>query len=237
MGKKQIPIKVISLDFDGVFPMGKRKYNYEESLFKNLKKKSRHINKKEIYDLFENFIKHDRNERLFHKSGKLIPYIQNYLKSKKINNIEANEIVLDALLDKNTIYPLTKKLKSFFKFIVNNNIKIALVSDTIFPTIMRRIILQKWGLLQYFDVVLTSQEHDRKNGLKIFKIMINYFNVKPGEILHVGNELSNDITPAKKAGIQTCLILNSNKNDIIKTKIYPDFTIKNLQELKKLIQN
>ena len=74
-----MPIKVISFDFDGVFPMGERKHNYEESLLKNLKKRfnNKRINRKEIDKLFENFIKYDRNERKSHQSGKLIPYLEN----------------------------------------------------------------------------------------------------------------------------------------------------------------
>lgn len=237
MRKVIIPIKIISFDFDGVFPMGKRKYNYEESLLKNVRKLSgKKVDKKEIYEMFNKFIEYDRKKKISHKSGKLIPYLAGYLKKRDKNNIKANEIVLDTLLDKNTIYPLTQDIESIFKYLAAHGIKIALVSDSIFPTIMRRIMLQNWGLLQYFDIILTSQEHDRKTGLKIFKKLINYFNAKPGEILHVGDSLSNDIIPAKKVGIQTCLLLNESAAENA-TLTKPEFMIKNLKELKQIIEN
>ncbi|MBI2609943.1 HAD family hydrolase [Candidatus Giovannonibacteria bacterium] len=237
MRKVLTPIKIISFDFDGVFPMGKRKYNYEESLYRNLRTKlgKNNVDKKEMYGLFADFIQHDRAERIFHKSGRLIPYFENYLRNKGIKHLYADEIVLDALFDSNTMYPLTENLASIFKFFATREIKVALVSDSIFPTLMRRIMLQNWGLLQYFDLVLTSQEHDRKSGHKIFKKLINHFEAKPSEILHVGDKLSDDIILAKKVGLQTCLLLNESANEDT-ASIKPDFTIKNLKELKQIIE-
>lgn len=236
MREVSTPIRIVSFDFGGVFPMGKRKYNYEEALYKSIRKISeRNIDKKEVYEMFNKFIEHDSKERIPHKSEKLIPYLASYLKKHDEDNIQTSKIVLNALLDKNTIYPLTQDIESIFKYLAAHEIKIALISDSIFPTIMRRIILQNWGLLQYFDLILTSQEHGRKSGLKIFKKLINHFNAKPGEILHIGDKLSNDIIPAKKIGLQTCLILNGKLNEDINSKVQPDFIIDNLREIKQII--
>jgi len=216
--------------------MGKRKYNYEEALFRNIRKISeQNINKKEIYEMFNKFVEHDKKERISHKSGRLIPYIVGYLNKRGENNVRVSEIVLNALLDKSTIYPLTRDIESTFRYLAAYEIKMALISDSIFPTIMRRIMLQNWGLLQYFDLILTSQEHNRKSGLKIFKKLINHFNTKPREILHVGDKLLNDIVPAKKVGLQTCLILNGKSNEEIDSEIKPDFIIKNLKEISQIV--
>jgi len=51
----------------------------------------------------------------------------------------------------------------------------------------------------------------------------------------VGDKLLNDIVPAKKVGLQTCLILNGKSNEEIDSEIKPDFIIKNLKEISQIV--
>jgi len=57
MSKIAEDIKVVSFDFMGVFPMGKRKSNYEDSLRRHINKLTDYrIGKNEVNELFASFV-------------------------------------------------------------------------------------------------------------------------------------------------------------------------------------
>jgi FMN phosphatase YigB (HAD superfamily) len=117
------------------------------------------------------------------------------------------------------------------KFInsATNAYKTCLVSDAdtdmILPIIERYI----------FDKVFISEEYmSYKNEAtgKIFKKVLQHYNVLPQEIIHIGDGYS-DIAGASKVGITTCWLNRDNKKweHIIK----PDYIITSLLELAPIL--
>lgn len=67
--------------------------------------------------------------------------------------------------------------------------------------------LENWGLLKYFDVVVTSAEFGiSKPNKLIFEIAIELAKCQPHNTVMVGDRLDNDIIPAKALGMKTVWI-------------------------------
>ncbi|MFQ5670197.1 MAG: HAD-IA family hydrolase [Acidobacteriota bacterium] len=68
-------------------------------------------------------------------------------------------------------------------------------------------LLAGLGLVQYFEPILVSSlEGMRKPDPAFFKLAIQRAGVAPGAILHVGDQLALDLEPARRMGMQACLI-------------------------------
>jgi len=91
--------------------------------------------------------------------------------------------------------------------------KLALVSNfTHYPACQR--ILEMLNLLPYFDFCLISGQFGfRKPHPFVFRAMCEALEVKPGEVVFVGDDLESDIHGALKAGIRpvwTSYVLDNN---------------------------
>ena len=83
----------------------------------------------------------------------------------------------------------------------------------------------------FFDYIIASHEIGiRKPDKRIFLKLIEKFDVKPEEILMVGDSIEMDIKPAKLLGWKTALI-NRDK----KKSSYPDYNLINLKELLNIV--
>lgn len=95
---------------------------------------------------------------------------------------------------------------------------------------------QKIGLPD-FDLILRGGEHGRaKPHEDLFHQTARYFDVKPQEILHVGDNLTTDVQGAIQAGCQAVWInLSENTlSDFPETTLLPTLEINQLIELLKL---
>ena len=95
---------------------------------------------------------------------------------------------------------------------------------------------QKIGLPD-FDLILRGGEHGRaKPHQDLFHQTARHFNVKPQEILHVGDNLTTDVQGAIQAGCQAVWInLSENTlSDFPETTLLPTLEINQLTELLKL---
>ena len=79
--------------------------------------------------------------------------------------------------------------------------KLGIIANQILGTQDR---IDKWGIGQYFDVVIASAEAGcAKPDPKIFTMALQEAKCEPGEAVMVGDRLDNDIIPAKKLGMKT----------------------------------
>lgn len=98
--------------------------------------------------------------------------------------------------------------------------------------------LNNMKLMRHFDKVFTSESlgHE-KSSIVPFKVILKWLkprHIKAGECLMVGNDYIED-TSAKKVGMKTVIItVNAAKKS--KMAVKPDYEIKNLIELKKIIR-
>lgn len=117
------------------------------------------------------------------------------------------------------IYPDTKyvleKLKKYKKGIITNTPRDCTVQ-----------ILKNLDIGKYFDVIVTADEVSKgKPSPEIVIKACNYFNVKPENVLLIG-DTNSDIQAGRSAG---CIIVGIN--------IKADFTIKKLSDLTSIIEN
>jgi len=89
-------------------------------------------------------------------------------------------------------------------FLKNNGIKLAALTD--FMAEMQYKKLNKLGLLEYFDVIVTSEEVGiEKPSMKSFQYCLKMLNETPDKVIMVGDNRDRDIEGAKNMGIYTLL--------------------------------
>lgn len=95
--------------------------------------------------------------------------------------------------------------------------------------------MDRLGIRNQFDFILVSEEAGvKKPDVKIFNMAIEKLNLSPEQCLYVGDHPINDIEGASKAGMKTIWFeVNQPWSDEVRTS--PDFTIKHLSELTKIV--
>jgi len=75
------------------------------------------------------------------------------------------------------------------------------------PGFVLRQVLQRNGIESYFEVMIFSDEVGiRKPDRSIFGQTVEKLNAKPGDIVHIGDDLRSDIWGAKNAGFRTIFL-------------------------------
>jgi len=101
--------------------------------------------------------------------------------------------------------------KELLLYLKNKGYKIGLVSNTSHGHVLRKI-LQKFGLYQYFDIMVFSDELGlRKPQPDIFNEALRLLNVKPEEAIHIGDNPELDVVAAKAANIYVIYLKQSNE--------------------------
>ena len=91
-------------------------------------------------------------------------------------------------------------------------------------------MLEKYGLNQYFDIVVLSYESGLlKSDPKMFELALKKLKVKKSEAVMVGDSIESDIRGAQAAGIRAILI------DRRGVREYED-KISSLKELKDVLK-
>jgi HAD superfamily hydrolase (TIGR01549 family) len=91
--------------------------------------------------------------------------------------------------------------------ILHQKYRLAVISDTIFsPGRTLRKILQGGGLLDYFDVLIFSDEFGRsKPEPALFQAVCAELGIKCTELVHIGDREHNDVTGPQALGIRSVL--------------------------------
>ncbi len=94
---------------------------------------------------------------------------------------------------------LFSKLKKYRHFVLTNS-----TQENTFKVLDRLGFVEKPGKLRFFEKVFSSDsEKTLKPNLKMFRGVLQFSNLKPKEILMVGDFDNMDIIPAKKLGMDT----------------------------------
>jgi len=97
--------------------------------------------------------------------------------------------------------------------------------------------LIRLGIQHFFDTVVISEEVGcDKSSKRIFEVALRRLKCKPNEAIYVGDRLDKDIANANKVGLKTVRILKG-KYSKMKIPIKPDFTIKTLSEIIKILKD
>ncbi|MFA5197408.1 MAG: HAD family hydrolase [Patescibacteria group bacterium] len=87
-------------------------------------------------------------------------------------------------------------------------------------------------------IYLSWEINLHKPSKKFFQYVLNDLDLKPTEVVYVGNDLINDIRTPKKLGIRTIFITRPLKLIWIKNFvanllfIHPDYVVKSIEEIK-----
>ena len=169
------------------------------------------------------------------KSGTF--YDSKTLEKKAIENIleqfhsveDADEIFWEVTesLKKPTIYEDTKTALERLPLpfaIVENMDKDILEDAVVFSQIE----------LEPEKIIASDEAKAYKPSEEIFTAAAKRLKLKPGEILHVGSSLKNDIAPAKRLGMKTCWMNRHHKPSNYKVK--PDVSCASLFDLRMIIK-
>jgi len=119
---------------------------------------------------------------------------------------------------------------------LHDKVRIGLISDTgTSPGRVVRRILSEYGVLDYFDVTVFSDEvgYCKPNDV-VFKVALEALGVEPGEALHVGDLVKSDIVGAKRAGMRTAWLKTGDQE--YAPEDAPDYVITNLTELTGIVE-
>ena len=130
---------------------------------------------------------------------------------------------------------LGKGVLNILKELKKRDIKTAIVSDLTTHIQLRK--LQKLGINNYIDILVTSEEAGSEKPHSImFLLTLNKLGLKPSDALMVGDNTVANIEGANSVGLDTVLIKKGRlakkpKEDYQK----PNHTIKEIDELFKII--
>lgn len=126
---------------------------------------------------------------------------------------------------------------SVLEFLATNNYDLCLISNTgMTPGYALRIYMDRLGILGFFKHLMFSDEVlMAKPSKEMFLQAVAVLRVRPDMIVHVGDDLHNDIIGAKDAGLRTVWISPDNAfNEMV--DLTADFIVSDLSELPGIIK-
>ena len=157
---------------------------------------------------------------------------------EKTNNTVDPELILILYKTYWNTFLKNMKLKKgaleMLKELKKRDIKTAIVSDLTTHIQLRK--MKQLKISRYFDYLVTSEEAGSEKPHSImFLLALNKLNLLPREAIMVGDNSVTDIEGANAVGLDTVLIkkkfLTRTKGDYRK----PDYKIKHLKEVLKII--
>lgn len=113
--------------------------------------------------------------------------------------------------------------------------KIGLITNSMLPMWMRDVELKTYGILDYFDIRLTSGDAGyMKPHPAIYEQALTPLGVSPERALFVGDRPANDIAGANAAGLISVLMAPDHLNHDL-DGVQPRFTINRLSDLLPLL--
>lgn len=118
----------------------------------------------------------------------------------------------------------------------DRKIRCGVISNTIVPGGLGREILDRLGILEYFEFTLYSSDciFSKPHPL-MFTTAVGRLQLKPSQILHVGDQIERDVAGARSAGIRTAW-LNHDRRKLKNKEVRPDGEIHTLDELPSLLR-
>lgn len=141
------------------------------------------------------------------------------------------EMYYQPISDQLTLIDGAGEVLTYFK---EGNLKIGLVSNTIFPERFHLTELKRFGLYRYLDHHLfSSQVGVRKPHPQIFLTALDELNAEPSQAVFVGDRLVEDIGGAQKVGMKGILRRAARRD--YSAPITPDARIDQLKELPRAV--
>ncbi|MEN3045806.1 MAG: HAD family hydrolase [Candidatus Hydrothermales bacterium] len=216
-----MPIKVITFDYwDTLVPIDEHKID--------LMRKER---AKKIQEYFKNMGKNLTYDEIYETSRKVWElYRENPLVNKEVTiyimvekileylNIEKRDDLIKEIVQIYEEYLYRAGLSvdyeviDVIKDLKRDNYKLGIVSNTPGGNVERKI-LEDYGIDKFFDIMVFSAiEGIRKPHPEIFLKVVNFFKIKPEELLHIGDTFELDVEGPLKIGAKAILWDPKRKN-------------------------
>lgn len=142
---------------------------------------------------------------------------------------KANELFTEGLANSTA---LMEHAEEIIQYLHEKNYKLYVVTNGRLKLQRPRVMNSKIG--EYISDIIVSEEVgvDKPNP-EIFHTLLRKANLKPEEVIMVGDSLDKDIKGAQNAGIAS--IWYNPEGDVNAIDIVPDYEISNLLELKKIV--
>ena len=165
--------------------------------------------------------------------------------TQKAMNIFWDKIIKD-LEPSDSVVEVVSEIKK------KHNLILVVASDEFRETLLRKLNSIFGDYTKYFDGIVTPEDTgEMKPSGKYYKIALERFNLKPEEVIVVGDSVERDIVEAKKIGITTVLFKPSKTNTVFEnlndisspaeekkeTDDVSDYTISTFPEVKKIIES
>lgn len=188
---------------------------------------------------FSFYLSFNKVRKTLHKTAPLADFFEYQSRilaeQMKIPPSEAKEKICRICYDGLT--PFFRKVKPYahaFETIKNikaAGYKIAILSD--FPPEQKEDI---WGIRELCDVCIGSEESGAlKPSVYPFGILAKRLNLKPEEILYVGNSKKYDVLGAKNAGMKSAYLLKGFRKVFNLSFKQSDFSFKNYRQLEAIV--
>lgn len=150
----------------------------------------------------------------------------------KKHNVYSDEILSSAInayrrVKEAFLEPYPGVIPTFIK-LIKKGIKLGIVTDA--PSLKAHLRIDAMKLNGFFDVVITEAKKPAPNG---FLEAVKKMNLKPQEVLMVGDWPEKDMVGAKNAGLIVCFAKYGHTIGTITTK--PDYTIHKIEEILEII--
>ncbi len=123
---------------------------------------------------------------------------------------EVNEEILQAGIEaylkrkSDFLKPYPSVLETL-EMLKSKKIKLGIITDAKREKAMQR--LEAMNISHFFDIIITFEDTgEKKPSKKPFELAMQILNLKPEEILFVGDSFKRDIVPARKLGMKTLRI-------------------------------
>lgn len=113
--------------------------------------------------------------------------------------------------------------------LIRKGIKLGIVSDA--PSLKAHLRIDAMKLRGFFDIVITEAKKPDPKG---FLEAVKKLNLKPHEVMMVGDWPKKDMVGAKNAGLITCFAKYGQTEDL-DVKVEADYTIQRIEEVLEII--
>jgi FMN phosphatase YigB (HAD superfamily) len=150
------------------------------------------------------------------------------------------EVYYRPVTDQVTLIDGAEEILKFFSreagsFGKKKNLKIGLISNTIFPEEFHLRELKRFGLCPYLDAYFFSSTVGfRKPHPKIFQRALEKLEIDPAEAVFIGDRLQEDVGGAQKVGMKGILKYHQGRDYTL--PIVPDAQVLELKELPETVK-
>jgi HAD superfamily hydrolase (TIGR01509 family) len=141
------------------------------------------------------------------------------------------EVYYQPVTDQITLIDGAEEVLKYFK---DQNLKIGLISNTIFPDKFHLRELKRFGLYPYLNICFFSSAVGfRKPHPRIFQLTLEGLEIDPCQAVFIGDRLEEDVGGAQKVGMKGILKYHQGRDYTV--PITPDAQVRKLKDLPEAV--